>query len=431
MSRYRLFPRDLKAKDGSSSRVWYYEYLGPDGGRVRRSTGYTRKRDAEDFIESLDAQDEAEEERAKTPSRPRARLREVADPMFKADSAHIKRWAQKGRKLVAHTIEQHRRWIDLFIMPKWGEVWCDEITGPAIEDWLITLTSSTNEKRGRGPGLANTTKNGIGRTMGLILTEAKRAGYIDQVPELELFERNSQKKDIVLDAELEKLFPECPAALSLVWMRRPNRNRDAEGTDIGLMFGALFALAVSAGLRPGEARALHVDQLYRDAGGIIVDRAYDTDGTLGAPKKSKAGDPRFRVSFVPERTWKIIDLWLKHRKAPEDHPGLLFPFHGKPISSFFLNERFGVGLENAEIPTTGRILSPHSLRYTYDTKMRSVLSGDVLREFIGHRSEAMTDHYDRASLRPVLEMRLFQLEDQRPLVEQFWVSPKLSCSLSE
>jgi hypothetical protein len=63
--------------------------------------------------------------------------------------------------------------------------------------------------------------------------------------------------------------------------------------------------------------------------------------------------------------------------------------------------------------------------------MRSVLSGDVLREFIGHRSEAMTDHYDRASLRPVLEMRLFQLEDQRPLVEQFWVSPKLSCSLSE
>lgn len=159
MSCFHLYQKVTKNKEGVITKVWYYWYLGPDGARVRRSTGCSRRHEAEDFIESLEAQAKADEAKAKSSSRPRARLREIADPMFKVGAAHLVRWEQKGRKLVKHTVEQHRRWIDLFILPKWGDTWCDEITGPAIEDWLITLTSSTKEKRGRGPGLANTTKN--------------------------------------------------------------------------------------------------------------------------------------------------------------------------------------------------------------------------------------------------------------------------------
>jgi len=43
------------------------------------------------------------------------------------------------------------------------------------------------------------------------------------------------------------------------------------------------------------------------------------------------------------------------------------------------------------------------------------LPGDVLREFLGHRSIGMTDHYDN----PILLERLLAFQDMRSKVEQF------------
>ncbi|MEI6387249.1 MAG: site-specific integrase [Spirochaetota bacterium] len=168
-----------------------------------------------------------------------------------------------------------------------------------------------------------------------------------------------------------------------------------EDPAVAIMFAALFCLLVSAGLRPGEGRAIHLDQLYRKAGGIIVDRAYDDRTDLVDPKKSRADDPRYRVAYVPEKTWRILDYWLERRKEPQDWPGLLFHYHGAPIGTGYVADRLAYGLAGAGVNVVGRRISPHSCRYTYDTKMKHVLPPGILREFIGHRSEQMTDHYDR------------------------------------
>jgi hypothetical protein len=48
--------------------------------------------------------------------------------------------------------------------------------------------------------------------------------------------------------------------------------------------------------------------------------------------------------------------------------------------------------------------------------MKTILSEQVLREFIGHRSISMTDHYDN----PILLERLSAYQNVRPAVEQFW-----------
>jgi len=48
--------------------------------------------------------------------------------------------------------------------------------------------------------------------------------------------------------------------------------------------------------------------------------------------------------------------------------------------------------------------------------MKTKLPGEVLREFLGHRSVEMTDHYDN----PILLERLLALQDMRSKVEQFW-----------
>jgi integrase len=413
MGRYHLYQRTVKQADGTSGKIWYYWFYGPNGARVRRTTGCEIRRQAEDVVAGLEVD---AEEAATRAAHPRALVRDIADPMFKEGAAHLRRWGQKGRTMVQHTIDEHRRNIEKYILPEWGSRWIDEIQGPDLEDWLVDLL----QFKDKSP-LAGSTKNGIALTFLMVFTEAKRAGFIEAVPELELFARRGLKKDVLLDAELELLFPECPGALSLIWGRRPVLGRTREEPEIGIMFGALYAFSVSAGLRPGEGRATHLDQLYEAVGGMIVDRAFDSEGTLGAPKKSRENDPRYRVVYLPDRTWRILKYWTSRRReeAP-DFPGLLFPFHGHSISSYYLDERFELGLKNAGIKQEGRRLSPHSLRYTYNGKMRGVLSGDVLREFIGHRSEAMTDHYDRMNLRPILEARLTQLADQRPAVERFW-----------
>jgi hypothetical protein len=48
--------------------------------------------------------------------------------------------------------------------------------------------------------------------------------------------------------------------------------------------------------------------------------------------------------------------------------------------------------------------------------MKTKLPGDVLREFLGHRSVEMTDHYDN----PILLERLKAFQDMRFAVEEFW-----------
>ena len=40
----------------------------------------------------------------------------------------------------------------------------------------------------------------------------------------------------------------------------------------------------------------------------------------------------------------------------------------------------------------------HSLRYTYVTQMRTVLSGEIVQKMVGHTSIEMTNYYNRPDL---------------------------------
>ena len=53
--------------------------------------------------------------------------------------------------------------------------------------------------------------------------------------------------------------------------------------------------------------------------------------------------------------------------------------------------------KSAIIPD-GRKLVPHSLRYTYVSRMRLELSTKELQPMTGHTSEAMVDYYNRINL---------------------------------
>ena len=48
-------------------------------------------------------------------------------------------------------------------------------------------------------------------------------------------------------------------------------------------------------------------------------------------------------------------------------------------------------------------MTPHSLRYTYITRMRREVAGETVQKIAGHTSLNMTDYYTRAAIPEMVE----------------------------
>ncbi|WP_010260616.1 tyrosine-type recombinase/integrase [Treponema primitia] len=397
IGKYHLFQRRQ-----DTGTFWYYWFEDDEGKRVQRACGHgcESKRDAATFIENLLRMDLLEEKR-KIELRTKT-LSDFAQGMFLDGAPHLARWKAKGKILKPQTIAQHRRHLVNYLLPKFGRLTLDKIKPTAVEDYLL-------EKE-----LSNSCRNTILYTLQLIMREAKRDGLIEMTPEFEPFKRTGKRQDILSSKELTSLFPFDEKELIEIWKRPDDMRKEQDW--IALMFGTLFCVTVSAGLRSGEIRALHKEQISIPNSGLVIDRAVDERGQIGSLKKATAEDPRSRAVIIPEITLKMLERWLDRVPEVPDYPGLVFPYHGKPIANYYILDRFQFGLDRLKIDHETRRLTVHCLRYTYNTRMRTLLSEQVLREFVGHRSVAMTDHYDN----PILAERLIAYQGVRPSVEQFW-----------
>ena len=251
-------------------------------------------------------------------------------------------------------------------------------------------------------------------TLKMVMQEARREGLIEYVPEFEPFKRTGKRQNVLSSEELTALFPYDEKELIGIWKRPDDMRKERD--EIALMFGTLFCVTVSAGLRSGEIRALHREQVSVYHSGLVIDRAIDDQGLIGPLKKATADDCRSRAVIIPEITLKMLERWLGHHNETSQYPGLVFPYRNKPVANYYILDRFRYGLDRLGIDHEKRRLTVHCLRYTYNTRMKTLLSAQVLREFIGHRSVAMTDHYDN----PILLERLEAFQNVRPTVEQFW-----------
>jgi len=320
---------------------------------------------------------------------------DFAKDMFTQGAPHLKRWTEKGFILKPQTISQHRRHLVNYLLPGFGKTPLDKIRPAKVEDFLL-------EQK-----LSNSSRNGILNTLELIMQEAKREGVIDMVPELEPFKRSSKRQNVLSSEELAALFPASERELISVWKRPDDMRKERE--EIALMFGTLFCVAVSAGMRSGEIRAMFAEQVSLVNSGLVIDRAVDELGVIGLLKKGTEEDPRSRAVLIPDKSLKILERWLDRTPKCPDYPGLVFPYRNKLVSAGYILDSFRFGLDNLGIDYEKRRLTVHCLRYTYNTRMKTKLPGDVLREFLGHRSVEMTDHYDN----PILLERLLALQEMR------------------
>jgi len=154
---------------------------------------------------------------------------------------------------------------------------------------------------------------------------------------------------------------------------------------------ALYVVAVTAGLRPGEMLALRWSDVDLQAGTLQINRAL-AEGEFAATKTARS---RRKIELsnsarVALRTYRKRQLEERMQKAGlwKDH-GLVFPSSvGTPLSHRNLVRSFKALLKRAGLPSSTRL---YDLRHTCATLLlNSYVQPKYVQELLGHASIAQT-----------------------------------------
>jgi integrase len=319
--------------------------------------------------------------------------------MYIPGSPHVGRRKQLGKSTDHETMMESRRYIKR-IMELWGDLRLETLGVDVVMPYLF------------GADRSGKWKNRFLEILGEIYTEAPWYGCRVSRPAFHRFAANSRKADIFTTVELDQLF-------------KPENFTSYQ-------FYLFFLLCLSGGMRIGEVRAVRAKQIIFDRKVLIVDGFCRHDGTRTVySKKGSPEDPKFRLIYLPELTLGKMRDWItRNNIGLEDY--CFTTSGGKPISRERAETAFYRALQTAGFiplppkrekaargegrqkqtrarlrPPDGRKLVPHSLRYTYVSRMLRELTAAELQPMTGHASIEMVDYYNRQ----VLDLALAALPD--------------------
>ncbi|OQY33894.1 MAG: hypothetical protein B6241_06690 [Spirochaetaceae bacterium 4572_59] len=393
---------DFLLKQDVKSPYWYYRL---SGWKSFKSTGQKTKAAAKKV--ALDAWKKQQDTGIQNAN---ISFGKFSKDFYDWNSPWCTRQYSKGR-LQKSTAEWRAGILKTHIQPKFKSFLLTDITAGKIDSFLMSLKCSDG------------TKDHIMTTLRIIYREAMRERYIDKNP-MDYIERINIKRipnQPPSMEELRKLFPVDKAKFKEIW---PLRH-----------YGVMCAVMASSGLRMQEVRAMTPKSIVKAKQGIIVVQAVNTSGEISLPKKDE-----IRVVIPPVETIELLTWWMNFMNIT-DPDQLLFPGReGGPIDRKAPYKYYRQALDNAKIVSGGRKLTVHGLRHAYNTRMRQILTeaaiegfwdetqmcfanklksaDQILREYTGHRSEAMTDLYDH----PDLLKKLDAFQAFKPYAELFWVA---------
>ena len=358
---YNIFQKSVIGKKGKKVKRWYCWYV--DNGIQRQIVckNCSTKAEAMAFVSKLPSQST---ENAVTKS-----VYQIARNMFLPGSDHMKRREAVGKPLTEQTMRDARGYVEQ-IIAKWGEIDITQIKVADVGTYLFGLKRSGSWKK---------------RYITIfyeIFDEAAWLGVQVLRPRFPHFVCKQGNTDIFSSEELKKLFNV--------------KNFSGKAVDAETVY-LLFLVSAVAGLRIGEARAIRLKQFLQEKNALVID-GFLREGEIRTDfnKKGSVTDKKTRIVLIPEQVMaKIHDYAARWHKNAED---FLFTHENKPLRKEYLGSIFKSAIKKAGIDMDGRKLSPHSLRYTYVTKMRRTLPIETVRKLVGHTDDKMTDYYTRASL---------------------------------
>lgn len=294
---------------------------------------------------------------------------DIAREMYLPGGEHVERLAAFGKTFCASTLQAKRGYLRE-IVGRFGAHDVRDIEARTVSEWLLAS--------GRGAGW---NKHCLA-VLREVFEEASWRGVKVSLPAMPSFTEKYKSADIFSGEELRRLF------------RRENFENSNYGAEKPYL---LFLVSAVAGLRVGEARGLRVRQFLFARGALVVDGFLRGDGTRTSFNKAGNEDDRkIRIVLLPDGVAGDVRRFVEREgKAGDD---FVFTHDGVPLSYDILKRIFSAAVSRAGIDVAGRKLTPHSLRFTYVTKMRRTLPIDTVRKLVGHTADKMTEYYTRASV---------------------------------
>jgi integrase len=403
---YHAFKKPKKLKNGKTVHRWYYYWTDETGKQIQKSCGTKIKshQAAEDFIRTLPPPPRAASPLSamlsgdphvrprRLANNPDMLVREIAENMFIPGSDHLSRRRQLKKSVSIETLKDKRVFMR-YIIEAWGERMLRSLELDEVMNYLFLVERSASWK------------NQYLCALNEIYREGQFLGCKIYKPDFPAIGKESNKADIFTEAELERIF--TPKNFS---------------PDFFFLF---FLSSLSGGLRLGEVRAMRVKQIIFEKKAVIVDGFLKADGRRTVyNKKGSPEHPKLRVVPYPDLTLQLLAAQVsRHALQPEDY---VFTYNGAPVLSALAETAFNRALINAgltpDIDTLkakgiwkggrvqkkegfildGRRLVPHSLRYTYITRMSRDVDAHNLIKITGHESTVMIDYYNRKNLEMAL-----------------------------
>lgn len=372
-SNYHIFKKSVKSK-GKTVHKWYYYWNDPVTGVMHQKVckGCKTQAEAYAFVSSLPSLFSEE----------KITIKKIAENMYIPGSEHIERSLKLGKTWASSTIKDKRSSLEI-IIEQFGDLELKDLTIPMVINYLSDDPHS------------GSWKNNFLTVVGEIYAEAPFHGvpYIP-TPTFPKFKRNTKKKDIFTTEELNVLFDEN------LWMNFSSaKYKNFPQFDEGhrTMY-LMFLCCIKCGLRIGEGIGIRVNQFLFDEKILVVDGYYKHEEKIRTVynKCGSEENKKLRVAPLPNDLAVIMKKYIAEKNlGPDDY---VFQRYDKPIRKWLAEEWFKKILAKSGINTKNRILTPHSLRYTYITRMRRDVSGETIQKIAGHTSMAMTDYYTRSEI---------------------------------
>lgn len=400
---YHLFKKNVNKKVH-----WYYYYEDPETKkRVKRACKAPeggpclKKRDAEAYLEKV-----RQEYEEKLKYQNSLTFADISTAMYQDNSLYLKWLEVKGRKLSKWSLKIERRIALKIINPEFGDRYPQDIHPTEVENWLIEKDMSNNYK------------NLIIHIFNSIMKECQRQCIVKNPIKIERFKSEPKRKDIFTLQELKMFFPDDKDALEEAWSTNSYNDSyigiDHKEHSYAFMFGFIFKLMLTTGMRGGEARAIQKCQIMNNC--ILLDRSFNGGKELQYfLKLGSEANPKTRIALLPESTKNLLDYWLKIMPA-DNTTDFIFTYYGKTLDIQMIHHKLKSLLSKYNIKDT-RKLTPHSLRYCYNTYMVNAhFPQEILRELVGHQNSVMTDYYTRFNL----ESKLQSIAQYQQQINTIW-----------
>jgi len=353
---------------------YYYAYDGKGQRHGPWSTGQANKTLARNYCNKLNREGKLIPEPKGIPT-----FAEFATAFWDWEKSAYLKERRKRRKLTQAYADKNKNVVEHTLVPYFGKMTLDEITGEAIDKWLDYMIA---EK------FANSTTNSYFSTLQVMMKWAAKRGIVQRDPFLDVDKLLNEKKEkeIINHDEFKALFADG-------WEKAWNND---------LMLCTAHKLAGLTGIRCCEILGLRGEYVFDDH--IYICAQYDNKyGYRETKTKTKHNIPL---------TAEVIDDLKKLKEINGD--GFIFSLDGggKPVSRKHIYmglrkalKRIGISYEEYK----KRGLNVHAWRHFCNTEMQMAgMTVKKVQAVTGHKTEEMTDRYthlDPMELKEVTEIQ--------------------------